>query len=96
MCYNAPMQILNKKGPGLAPKKGGMGGGKKGGPILPGFFGKGSIFSNIINIVLILLIIVSLYSMISGNGKKAENIPISQLATDISAGLVSKIDVSGI
>ncbi len=75
----------------MAPKKGG----KNGGPILPGFFKGGSVFSNIINIVLILLIVVSLYSMISGGGKKEENIPISQLATDISLGLVKQIDVSG-
>ena len=84
------MQILNKKGPQGTGKKGGKGGG-----MIPSFFGKGSLFSNIINIVLILLIIVSLYSMISGGGKKAENIPISQLASDISAGLVKQIDVSG-
>ena len=71
------------------------GGGRKGGGMLPGFFGKNSLFSNIINIVLILLIVVSLYSMISGGNKASENIPISQLATDISAGLVKQIDVSG-
>ena len=83
------MQLLNKKGPNL--KKGG----KKRGSMIPDFFGNASLFSNIINVILILLIIVSLYSIISGNGKTEENIPISQLATDISAGLVKQIDVSG-
>lgn len=85
------MSILNKKGQESAPKKGG----KRGGGMLPGFFGKNSLFSNIINVILILLIIVSLYSLISGNSQPVENIPISQLASDISAGLVKQIDVSG-
>ncbi len=92
MWYYLLMQILNKKGPGQPVKKGG---GRKGGGMLPGFFGKNSLFSNIINIVLILLIVVSLYSMLSGGNKASENIPISQLATDISLGLVKQIDVSG-
>ena len=68
---------------------------KRGGPMIPRFFGRGTLFSNIVNVVLVLLIIVSLYSIISGNGTKSENIPISQLASDISAGLVKQIDVSG-
>ena len=63
--------------------------------MMPGFFGKSSLFSNIINVILILLIIVSLYSIISGTGKSEENIPISQLASDISSGLVKQIDVNG-
>lgn len=87
------MPTLNKNNGGLNFKKGG--GGRKGGPVLPGFFGRGSLFSNIINIVLILLIVISLYSMVSSDGEKTENIPISQLALDISAGLVKQIDVSG-
>ena len=85
------MSILNKKGQESAPKKGG----KRGGGMLPGFFGKNSLFSNIINVILILLIIVSLYSMISGTSQPTENIPVSQLASDISSGLVKQIDVSG-
>lgn len=88
------MQILNKKGPGQPVKKG-NGNGKKGGGMIPNFFGKGSLFSNIINIILILLIVTSLYSMLGGAGNKEEVIPVSQLATDISAGLVKQIDVSG-
>lgn len=91
MCYIINMQIPNKKGPQGPIKRSG---GKGNGPVLPNFFGKGSIFSNIINVILILLIVVSLYSMIGGGNKKMDNIPISQLATDISAGLVKQINVS--
>jgi cell division protease FtsH len=87
------MQTINKKGPGKGPnlppiKKGGMKIFKF--PRLGGGW-----FSNLVNIVLILLIVVSLYSLISGGGQKTENIPISQLASDISAGQVKQIDVSG-
>ena len=88
------MQILNKKSPGQPVKKGGAGG-KKGGPGMFGFFGKNSLFSNIINVILVLLIVVALYSILSGNNKSSENIPISQLASDVSAGLVKQIDVNG-
>ena len=70
-------------------------GGRKPGPRWPRFWGAGSLFSNILNVILILLIVVSLYSLISGTGSPSENIPISQLASDISAGLVKQIDVSG-
>ena len=86
------MPIINKKGSNQ-PKRGNSG--KKNGFKLPKFFGQSTLFSNIVNVILILLIIVSLYSIISGSGTKSENIPISQLASDISAGLVKQIDVSG-
>ena len=86
------MQLLNKKGSGQG-RKGGNG--KKNSPIIPQFFGKNSLLSNIVNVILILLIVVSLYSIINGGNSSSENIPISQLATDISAGLVKQIDVSG-
>jgi cell division protease FtsH len=78
------MPILNNKKPG-----------KKNRPTSPNLFGRGSLSSNIINAILILLIIVSLYSMIADKKKASENIPISQLALDISAGLVKQIDVNG-
>jgi cell division protease FtsH len=87
------MQLLNKKGPGQPGKKGN--GGKKGGGMVPRFFGKNSLLSNIVNVILILLIVVSLYSMVSDSSKASENIPVSELASDISAGLVKQIDVSG-
>ena len=68
---------------------------KKGGPRGPKFFGQNTLFSNIINVILILLIIVSLYSMITSGNKASEEIAISQLASDISAGLVQEIKVNG-
>ncbi len=58
-------------------------------------FGRNSFWSNIINTVLILLIIVTLYSWLSGDSKKTEVIPVSQLAQDISLGAVESIDVNG-
>ena len=86
------MQILNKKGAGQPTKKGNNG--RRG--RIPGsnFFGRNSLFSNIINIILILLIIVSLYSLIN-NDRVEEEIAISQLSSDISAGLVQEIKVNG-
>ncbi len=85
------MQILNKKGSGNPPKKGnGRRGGKQ-----PNFFGRNTVFSNVINIILILLIVVSLYSLIGGENKKPDYIAISELASDISLGLVQEIKVNG-
>ncbi|MEI6528290.1 MAG: ATP-dependent zinc metalloprotease FtsH [bacterium] len=87
------MQILKTKGPAKGPN---MSSPKKGGrgiPKMPNF--GGGLVSNIINVILILLVIITLYSMLGSGSKKVEQIPISQLATDISAGLVQKIEVSG-
>lgn len=84
LCYYGPMSILNNKKNF-----------KKNKPNAPRLFGRGSLLSNVANVILILLIIVSLYSMMSGGNKVSENIPISQLASDVSAGLVKQIDVSG-
>ena len=65
-------------------------------PGLPsGFGGKGQIFSNIASTVLIFLIIATLYSTIVGNKAKIEEISVSQVAQDISGGLVKKISVEG-
>ena len=47
--------------------------------------------SNILSVVLILLILSTVYSMISESQTKIEEISISELATDISKGLISKI-----
>jgi cell division protease FtsH len=85
------MQFLNKKETGPVIKKGN----KKGGPLKPNFFGRSPIFSNIINVVLILFIIVSLYSLMFGGDKPSEDIAISELASDVSAGLVQEIKVNG-
>jgi len=84
------MQILKTKGPNKAPIQ------NKKGSKMPKFnmFG-GGLFSNITNVVLALLVVVMVYSLVSGSGKTIPQIPISQLASDISAGLVKQIDVSG-
>jgi cell division protease FtsH len=86
------MQILNKKGPGQSNKKNS---GKRNNSKKPNFFGRNTVFSNVINIILILLIVVSLYSLIGGESKKPDYIAISELASDISLGLVQEIKVNG-
>ena len=51
--------------------------------------------SQIIAVVLIFLIIVSIYSLIVGKGEDVQEIPISQLITDIKKGDVIKIGAEG-
>ncbi len=79
--------LKNKK----APKKSSQNKGK-----MPGF-GGGSMspFTKIANAILIILIISVLYSMIFNGSPSKEQISLSQVASDINAGLVSKIDVKG-
>ena len=63
---------------------------------IPGFGGNPlNIFTKIANAILIILFISILYSMIFTGGSKPEQISISQLANDISAGLVQKVEVKG-
>jgi cell division protease FtsH len=77
---------------------------KKGGPKRrPNFkmpkvwmFGKGGGFlSNLITIILFFLVLASLYSFLSNNNKTTQDISLSELAHDVSAGMVQKIVVSG-
>jgi cell division protease FtsH len=49
---------------------------------------------NILTGLFVLLLIVSLYSVVAENANKTERISLSQLASDISAGKVTQIDVS--
>ncbi len=51
--------------------------------------------TQITNAILVIIIISFLFSMFFGGGVKSENIPVSQLATDINLGLVKEIKVSG-
>jgi len=63
---------------------------------IPGFSGGPmSSFSKIANAILILIIVSVLYSVIFSGGASEQSIPLSQVASDINAGIVSKIDVSG-
>lgn len=50
---------------------------------------------NIVATFVIFLVIISLYSLIGGQSKKPEQIPLSRLALDIAAGEVSSIKVEG-
>ncbi len=52
-------------------------------------------FVNAISAVIIFLVIITLYSIISDNSSSVKEIPISQVASDISAGLVESITVKG-
>jgi ATP-dependent metalloprotease FtsH len=55
----------------------------------------GGFWTNLLSTLIIFLIILSLYSFLSDDSQKPEEIAISQLAQDVSAGLVSKILVKG-
>lgn len=55
----------------------------------------GQFLSNIVTAVLIFLIISTLYSMVSKNKSKVEEVAISKIAQDISAGTVKSISVEG-
>ena len=63
-----------------------------GGPHMPE---KQQFWTNLLTTLLIFFVLVSAYSFIVGGHNKPEEIPISQLAQDIEAGLISKISVSG-
>ncbi|MEI6420095.1 MAG: ATP-dependent zinc metalloprotease FtsH [bacterium] len=60
----------------------------KGGP------GQG-VIKNVLSIILFFLLLAGLYSIMSEGGKATSEIAISQLSSDVSAGLVKDIQVSG-
>jgi cell division protease FtsH len=72
--------FLNSKAPGEKGKKN-----KKG----TGFSG------SILTAVLVFMFITAIYLVISDNSKDTKNIPISELAKDVQAGTVKKIDIQG-
>ena len=57
--------------------------------------GSNSLWSNILSTILIFIILSSVYSLIVENQKKASQITISELATNVAEGKVSKIVVEG-
>lgn len=57
--------------------------------------GGGGFGSNLISAILIFLILMSAYSLITEQGGKKEEIALSQVASDVRAGLVKDITVSG-
>ncbi|OYV26433.1 MAG: hypothetical protein B7W98_03145, partial [Parcubacteria group bacterium 20-58-5] len=84
--------------PRLARRSTRSGSGKKQKPgIKPPRFPKfGSSFTgNLISTILIFLLLMSLYTLFSSPGTKIQDIPLSQVAQDVSAGKVAAIKVSG-
>ncbi|MGE5541049.1 MAG: ATP-dependent zinc metalloprotease FtsH [Bacillota bacterium] len=80
--------------PKKAPKGGNKGGkkGKKGGFLAPG--GPGFV-GNLLSTILILLLLVSAYTLISSGSESKKQIPLSQVATDVRAGTVESIKIAG-
>lgn len=54
-----------------------------------------SFFSNMLMILLVFLLLVSAYSYFAERKEKTENIPLSQVASDIRSGEVVQVDVDG-
>ena len=65
------------------------------GPVIPKLPQTDSFWLNVATTVLVFLMLASAYSYWSGAGKDSEQIPVSQLATDISEGKVSSVIVAG-
>ncbi len=85
-----------KKGPEVRPsaKKGRKPGIPKKGPA--GLFGMGGGFgSNLLSVILILLVLTSLYTLISDGTKETEKVALSQVAADVREGAITAIVVSG-
>ncbi len=57
---------------------------------------KGTSFTgNLLSTILVILIVISLYSLIGGPGKENESVSLSQVAADVKAGQVTVIEISG-
>ncbi len=54
-----------------------------------------NLFTKVTNAILIIIFISILYSAVFDNSNKSEQISLSQLANDISSGLVQKVEVKG-
>lgn len=98
--YNCDIMDIFKK-EGGAPRKGkgeGKGGNKKGRKFSYKHnhdHGGGAFWNNAINAVLIFFVIATLYSFFTDNKNEAPEVPISVIASDVSAGLVSDIVLRG-
>ena len=69
--------------------------GKKGAPKTPrGLVPGGGIGGNLLYVIIVFLLIMSVYTLITGN-KPTEEIALSQVAGDVRAGLVTTVEVSG-
>lgn len=58
-------------------------------PSGPGFIG------NLISTILIILLLMSAYTLIVGDGGKKEEIAFSQVAADVRGGMITEVEVSG-
>ena len=72
------------------PKRGEKNGGKNGTSGKPRSF-----WNNALTTIFIFLVLMTIYSFLTESGSKTPVISLSQLATDVSSGLVSKITVQG-
>jgi cell division protease FtsH len=77
--------------------KGARGGGKRKGKLPQDMFPtKGAGFlSNLLSVILLIFLLMSVYSLIVGDGDKKEEIAFSQVAADVRSGAISAIEVSG-
>lgn len=57
--------------------------------------GGNSFTGNLLSTILVILIVLSLYSLISGQGKTNEPISLSQVANDVKSGQITAIDIAG-
>ena len=76
------------KKPGMNPKK----------PHIPGIPGKppkGGFWGNMASVVLVFFTIMLLYSFITERQEEVTEVPVSEIAQDVRAGLVEKIEIEG-
>src|SRR6185437_10053067 len=59
------------------------------------FFGGPSFFGNLLTVIIIFLFIMSAYSLVASYMQPSNQVPLSQVATDVEAGKVSAITVNG-
>lgn len=91
MCYNAramEFKDLKQFGSGRSDEKKIQKQGDEG-------EGSPSFFSNILTILLVFLLLVSAYSYFAERNEEVENIPLSQLASDVRSGDVAAVEVDG-
>lgn len=86
------MKFLDKNKKGKKLIKGGIKGKKTIGPKIPK---KGQFWVNLLTTFVIFFLFISIYSAVEEQRKAKEDIPLSQLAIDITTGIVSSIVVKG-
>ncbi|MHB0865731.1 MAG: ATP-dependent zinc metalloprotease FtsH [Minisyncoccota bacterium] len=82
-----------KKKPGLSSVPGLPKGAKRRG--WKGFFGGPSFFGNLLTTILTFLLLMSVYSLITGFSQPSTTVPLSTVASDVAAGKVNSITVNG-